>query len=140
MFKKFLFAFGLCFLSFNVSASPEYDACYKQAKNDDGVALCMRAETARILPIIQEIYLNLSKDPQTRGWNNGNGLINGNLKDMYDHWLAYRNRYCDLYVVASQEMFGSESFHREKCLLELTNDHYALIHAAIINANTGPED
>ncbi|HCU58885.1 MAG TPA: hypothetical protein DIC64_02775 [Alphaproteobacteria bacterium] len=140
MFRKFLFALGLCLLSNQAFATPEYDECYGQAQNDDQVALCMKAENARLLKSIQEIYLNISKHPQTSAWNNGNALLTGNLKDMYDHWMAYRNRYCSLFTKASENMFGSENFDRERCLLNLTSDHYKLIHQIIINANSGGEE
>lgn len=121
-------------------ATPEYDACYQKARDDNEVALCMKAENTRILKEIQQIYLNLSKHEETKKWNNGNGLLSGNLKDMYNSWLAYRNRYCSLYVVASQNTFGSENFDRERCLLSFTNDHYELIKTVIINLNSGGEE
>jgi hypothetical protein len=109
-------------------------------KDDNQLALCMKAETRRLLKLIQEIYVNVSKNEVTAPWNNGNGLISGNLKDMYDHWMAYRKRYCSLFVVASKETIGSSEYDKERCLLQLTNDHYELMHSVIINANSGPEE
>ena len=140
MFKKCFFILGLCLLPQIVLAGEEYDACYRKAADDNGVALCMKAETARIMKDIQEVYVNLSKNPRTAPWNKGNGLISGNLKDMYDHFIAYRNRFCSLFVVASEENFGSSSYDKERCLLQLTNDHYELILQTIVNANTGSEE
>ena len=40
-------------------ATPEYDACYQKAQNDDQVALCMKAETLRLMKSIQEAYIKL---------------------------------------------------------------------------------
>jgi len=140
MFKKLLIALTLCLLPRLVFATQEYDTCYAQAKDDNEVALCMKAESARVLKQLQNTYLEISKHPQTAGWNNGNGLITGNLKDMYDHWLAYRNRYCSLFAKSSENGFGSESFHKERCLLRMTTDQYDLMHQILINANSGAEE
>lgn len=140
MLKKWMFVLALCLLPQMAFAGEEYEACYRKAKDDDQIALCMKAETARVLKDIQEIYLNVAKHEKTSEWNNGNGVIRGNLKDMYDHFIAYRNRYCSLYEVASADTFGSSSFHKESCMLELTSDHYKLMHRIIIDANTGSEE
>jgi len=140
MLKKWMFILTLCLLPQMVFAGKEYDECYQKAKDDDQVALCMKAETARVLKAVQEVYLNVSKNERTAPWNKGNGLISGNLKDMYDHFIAYRNRYCSLFVVASEETFGSASYDKERCLLQLTNDHYELMMNVIVNANSGPEE
>ena len=140
MLKKiFAFLFVMT-MSAAAHATPEYDACYQNARDDNEVALCKKAENTRLLKEVQQIYLNLSKQEPTKKWNNGNGLLSGNLKDMYNSWLAYRNRYCSLYVVASQNTFGGENFDRERCLLSFTNDHYELMKTVIINANSGGEE
>lgn len=140
MLKKLFALLLLTTVTTPAYATAEYDACYQKARNDNEVALCMKAENTRLLREVQQIYLNLSKQQAIKKWNNGNGLISGNLKDMYNSWLAYRNRYCSLYVVASQNTFGGESFDRERCLLSFTNDHYELIKTVIINLNSGGEE
>lgn len=140
MLKKALIAAVLLFAAAEAGATPEYDACYQKARDDNELGLCMKAENARLLKEVQKIYLNISKHKQTKGWNKGNGLISGNLKDMYNSWLAYRNRYCSLYVVASENMVGSSSFDRERCLLSFTNEHLELMKTIIINANSGGEE
>ena len=140
MLKKWVLVLTLCLLPSVVLAGKEYDACRQKVTSDDELALCMKAETKRLLREIQEIYVNISKHEVTADWNKGNGLINGNLKDMYDHFIAYRNRYCSLFVVASEQTFGSSAYDKERCLLQLTNDHYELMHQVIINANSGPEE
>ena len=140
MLKKICFAALICLISKASFATKEYDACYKTAQTDDEVALCMKAETARLIKDIQSIYLTLSTHDQTKAWNNGNGLSSGNLKDMYNHWIAYRNRYCYLFQKASENVFGTPDFHKERCLLNLTTDHLDLMRAVLINANTGSEE
>lgn len=140
MFKKILLVLSLCALSSTAWATKEYEDCINQVQNDDDVALCMKAETARVMKDIQEVYLNLSKHYLIEPWNNGVGLSKGNLKDMYDHWVAYRNRYCSLYQQASINTFRSDEFHKEECLMQLTIDHYELVHTAIINANVLHDD
>ena len=140
--KKIILPLVLCLMSFNAQAldTSAYDDCYNSARDDNGVALCMRAQTTRVLKEIQEIYQNIANHPDLKPWNNGNGLTSGNLKDMYNHWINYRKRYCTLYKVASKGTFGSEEFHHEKCLLTLTQDHYDNMLAAIVNANTSGEE
>ncbi len=140
MVKKISFAFLFCMMTTSAFATAEYDACYQAAKNDDEVALCMKAETARLLKSIQDMYFQISEHEQTRDWNNGNGLISGNLKDMYNHFIAYRNRYCSLFEKASENTFGSAEFDKERCLLNLTSDHYELMDKILLNANSGGEE
>lgn len=140
MLKKYMFALVLCLLPQWVFAGQAYEKCFQEAKDDNEVALCMKAETTRLLTEIQKIYLNISKNPQTASWNQGTGLAKGNLKNLYDYWLAYRNRYCSLFVLASENGFGSPDYNKERCLLNLTLDHYELMHQVIINANSGGEE
>ncbi len=140
MIKKIFTLLALVTAATAAHATPEYDACYQKAADDNAVALCMKAENTRLLKEVQQIYLNLSKLEDIKKWNNGNGLLSGNLKDMYNSWLAYRNRYCSLYVVASKNTFGSSSFDRERCLLSFTNEHLELIKTIIVNANSGGEE
>ncbi len=141
MLKKMFLSLALCTVAFSAGAtSPEYEACFKAAQTDNEVALCMKAENTRMLKDIQQVYLNLSKHEKTKSWNNGNGLVSGNLKDMYNSWLAYRNRYCSLYQKASENTFGSDDFNRAKCLFDLNNDHLELMKRVIFNANSGSEE
>lgn len=135
MIKKLLATAVVCLFSINASASDEYDACYSQAIDDEAVALCMKAETARLMKEIQQTYLELSKNPQTKDWNKGDGLKNGNLRDMYNSWLAYRNRLCSLNAVATENMYGSTDYHRESCFLELTSDHQKILESILLSAN-----
>ena len=140
MLKKIFVLAAMCLICQTALATKEYDVCYQNAQTDDEVALCMKAETARLIKEIQEIYLTLSNHEQTKTWNNGNGLSSGNLKDMYNHWIAYRNRYCSLFQKASENVFGTQDFHKERCLLNLTTDHRDLMRAVLMNANTGSEE
>lgn len=34
--------------------------------------------------------------PTIEKWNNGPDIKNGNIRDMFDSWVAYRNRICSL--------------------------------------------
>ena len=143
MLKNFLLFFVVYLLpgiALSKYPTEEYNACYERARDDTEVSLCMKAETQRVLTDIQEVYTNLANHPEIKTWNDGNGLISGNLKEMYNGWLAYREKYCSLFQYASRYTFGSEAFDFERCTLELTLDHYQLVKAAIVNANTGPEE
>ena len=127
--KKIWLILVLCGFSFNANAldTAEYDACYKSAKDDYEVSLCMKAQTVRVTDAIKEIYQNIAKDELLKKWQKG-APITGNLKEMSRPWLNYRNRYCSLYTFASANAFGGEDYHREKCLLTLTQDQYDQIH------------
>ncbi len=141
MFKKTFFSLLFCSAAFSAhAASPEYENCYKAARTDNEVALCMKAENTRSLKDIQQVYLNLANHEKTKAWNNGNGLASGNLKDMYNSWLAYRNRFCSLYQKASEETFGDNDFNRAKCLFEFNNEHLELMKSVIFKANSGGEE
>lgn len=139
--KKFWLLIVLCAFAVETKAldTAEYDSCYNKAKDDYEVALCMKAQTIRVNNGIKEIYQNIAKHPDIQKWQKGTALT-GNLKEMYNSWLDFRNRYCSLYTHASNNAFGGEEFHRERCLLTLTQDHYDQIHTVIINANSGGEE
>lgn len=139
MMKYFLMVFTIL-LSFEAYAGSEFESCQTKAKDDTQIGLCMKAETARLLKEIQEIYLNMSKNEFGAKWNKGNGLVKGNLKDMYDSWLAYRNRFCSLFEAVSVANIGSRTYNRERCFLNLTNDHFELMKSAMISAVSGGEE
>ncbi len=137
--KKIIITLMLCAFSFNAKAldTSAYDTCYNNAQHDNDVALCMKAQTARVLKAIQEIYQNIGNHPDLKKWSNAE---NGNFKGIYNHFINYRNRYCSLYKFASKNSFASENFNYERCLLTLTQNHYDLMHSVIINANTSGEE
>lgn len=139
MTKYFLILLTIL-LSFQANAGQEFEACKAKATDDTQIGLCMKAETTRLLKETQEIYLNMSKNELGAKWNKGNGLVKGNLKDMYDSWLAYRNRFCSLFEAVSVENVGSRTYNHERCLLNLTNDHYELMKSAMISAVSGGEE
>lgn len=126
----------LCLTAFCAHADQEYDNCVAQAYDDDAIALCMKANTARLMKKIQEDYIFLSEDPISKEWNKGNGLKSGNLRDMYNSWLAYRNRYCSLYMAANVNGYGSDNYHREACILEMTKDHEELLMEAMMSTQS----
>ena len=137
---KYILTIVAVLFAFEANAGQEFEACRSKATDDNQLALCMKAETARLLKETQEIYLNMSKNDLGKAWNKGNGLVSGNLKDMYNSWLAYRNRFCSMFTAVSVNTFGSESYDKERCLLNLTNDHYELMKSAMINAVSGGEE
>ena len=139
---KFLLFSVLCLFSFNAHAvdTSAYDACYAKAQDDNELSLCMKTETTRLNNLIKESYQAIIKYPELKKWNKSDTLNSGNLKDMYSHWMNYRNRYCSLYKLASQNSFGSPEFHYERCMLTITNDHYELLEAVLLNVNTSGEE
>lgn len=72
----------------------------------------------------QNKYEQLASNKLAAEWNKGNGMFKGNLKDMYDSWVAYRNRFCSLSGVAGHyETSESKAFHQSLCLVNLSKKH-----------------
>lgn len=131
MSKKMIIFFSTLLFSFSAQAADEFETCYSQATDDDQVAVCMKEQTARLMKQIQQNYRSLLANADVKKWNNGDSLSKGNLKDTYNSWLAYRNRYCSLFRVANTNMYGSPNYHYERCMKQLTEDHLLLTEKAL---------
>lgn len=140
MYKKLILTLVLSMLTVTAQATPEYDKCYSAATDDDATATCMKEETARLMKEIQQKYLQISEMPLAQEWNNGDGLKKGNLRDMYNSWLAYRNRLCSLNKKLSVNGYGSEEFHYASCMLDMTKSHMEYIDAVITTALASTDD
>jgi hypothetical protein len=65
---------------------------------------------------IKDLYKTFSVDEFVGKWNNGPDLSQGNYRDMYDSWIAYRNRICALAVWAYQNAYGPDAITLNQCL------------------------
>ena len=119
--------FVLCAFSLligNAYAAEVDDCINKSDKSDSAYARCWLDEAKRLTEEIKQKYVQLSKVKAVEQWNNGNGLFKGNLKDMMDSWVAYRNRFCSLSGIAGNNYTGEDkSFHQAQCLVELSKKH-----------------
>ena len=127
-------------ISLNKDPSQSYEECHKKALNNQQLEACMKTETERLFRQVQENYFALSENPQTSVWNNGSGLMSGNLKDTYEYWLSYRNRFCAFYADTLSKMLSNKSVWQETCLLNLTADQNKSLETVLLNANSGGEE
>ena len=132
MIYKLFLAAAITLYSFNVSAAEEkkmsdYDRCLQASTEftDEETAICMSGEIKRLDKAIARLYQNtFLKVERINKWNNGNGMFRGNIKDMQDHFNAYRARYCSFYATTMQIYSGSQTYLRNDCMMKLTTDYY----------------
>lgn len=127
----------------SANAGP-YEDCLKDASDrlqstDFEVSLCARAESARLLKEVQKVYTKIADDTFYKSWNKGNGMYKGNVRDTYNAWLVYRNKYCDLLAFAGKGIVGTEDSIREECRVKLTTDQLDAVNGIILTQLTDPE-
>ena len=76
-----------------VDHDAEYKSCLEQKKSEDE---CIKGEIERTSKQIKDSLATFLSTPTTEKWNNGPDIKNGNLRDMFDSWVAFRNRMCSL--------------------------------------------
>lgn len=132
--------------NFAVAAEPaagEYNKCLRetQEQTDDAYVPCVSAEVKRLEKAINKQFELFLKDPRFVKWNNGNGLFRGNIKDMNDRWIAFRNNYCAFYNMAMYRYTVSKNYNREKCMMDLSQDYLDRLRAVYHDydaADVGP--
>lgn len=115
----------------------DYERCVSEKHPN-----CIEDELQRSSKIIKDYYKTFLEDEFVGKWNNGPDLTQGNYRDMYDSWIAYRNRMCSLAVWAYQSFYGKNTMNLSTCLqfynrekLE-TMDHLLLVaHSALDDAH-----
>ena len=80
----------------------DHDAQYTECIKDGDENKCLLNEIYRSSDKIKNLYKEFYNSQYTSGWNNGADLGNGNYRDMFDSWIAYRNRMCSLSEYAYQ--------------------------------------
>ena len=113
----------------------EYKECTKNKKTDDGVN-CLKEETQRTVDGILEAYKKAFMDEMLSDWNNGPNLQNGNFRDMYDSWLAYRNRYCSIAVWAYRRVYGDKSISMNYCLERFNKNNLILMEDILASSHS----
>lgn len=134
--KKNLGIFALAVLLLSSGAAlakePVFECTNNSDKSDEAYAKCYLEDAKRQLGGIKEKYDKLAANPLLQKWNNGNGMFKGNLKDLFESWVAYRNRYCSLYGVAFEHYNGeSAAFHQADCIRDMTLKHNAQMEAIV---------
>lgn len=100
----------------------EHDAKYEQCLKEDLYTKCLMSEYQRSTEEIKELYKKLSTSEYTAAWNNGSDLSNGNYRDMFDSWIAYRNRLCSLSVYAYKNYPARSQLLQNQCLQYLNRE------------------
>lgn len=114
----------------------DYDACMTDKnKNKE---MCIDEEITRSTQVIKNIYKTMSEDEFLGKWNNSENLKTGNYRDMFDSWIAYRNRICSLAVWSYQRYYGPQSIRINDCIqfynrekLETMFNLLSVAHSAI---------
>lgn len=103
----------------------EYNKCLEGivANTPGEYIACLNAEIKRQNSAIAYNYTQLLKLPEYQKWNNGNDMFRGNMKDMNDQYIAYRERICSMYGLAYENLLNTPEHGRKKCTMEI-NDMY----------------
>lgn len=116
----------------------EHDAEYQNCIDDGDKNKCLLSEFQRSSDKIKDLYKKLSESKYTAGWNNGGDLSNGNYCDMFESWIAYRNRLCSLAEYAYKKYPSAQQITKNHCLqhlnkekLETLNNLYKLSQRAV---------
>ena len=121
----------------SLKAADVNDCINNSDKSDDAYSRCWLEEAKRLTAEIKDKYEILTKNKLANEWNKGNGMFKGNLKDTFDSWVAYRNRFCSLYGVAgNQETGETKAFHQAMCLVDQSKNHNAQLGALITTFST----
>ena len=94
----------------------DHDEEYEQCMKEKDTSKCLEDELKRSTKQIKNLYKTSSEDVMIGKWNNGPDLKNGNYRDMYDSWIAYRNRICSLSVWAYKKAYGNKGANLIQCL------------------------
>lgn len=114
----------------------EYDKCIEEGKK----AQCIKEELQRTTKSIKNLYKTMSEDEELRKWNNGPDLKNGNFRDLYDSWIAYRNRMCSLSTWAYKVAYGDKSMSNEYCLLFFNLEKIEALEGILISSHSALDE
>lgn len=101
---------------FKFLALTSHDEEYAECAANPEKRNCVDEELQRSATYIKDLYKTFSVDEFVGKWNNGPDLSQGNYRDMYDSWIAYRNRICALAVWAYQNAYGPDAITLNQCL------------------------
>lgn len=112
----------------------EYTACREEEHKSK--TECLSAEQDRTMAKVKDLYSTLVRDKTVGRWNNGPNLQSGNYRDMYDSWVAYRNRLCSLATWAYKQAKIQPKVELDECILFLTQEHWDILDSVLILANS----
>ena len=74
--------------------------------------------------------------PTIEKWNNGPDIKNGNIRDMFDSWVAYRNRICSLTAYVQKIANPQKPVSFDYCIQYYNESFAALLDLYLKNANS----
>lgn len=99
----------------------EHDGEYSECLKTQDKEKCLLSEFQRSSEKIKALYKKFYDSKNTSAWNNGADFGSGNYRDMFDSWVAYRNRLCSLSVFAYQN-FPEHQISKNQCLQYLNRE------------------
>ncbi|MBR2136637.1 MAG: DUF1311 domain-containing protein [Alphaproteobacteria bacterium] len=120
----------------------EHDEAYNECigKKENTKAVCLAQELARTNDSIKEYYQYALADEHIGKWNNGPDLKKGNYRDMFDSWIAYRNRMCSLAVWAYKYAYTTQALSLDECLLAFNKEKETAMDGVLTAANSALDD
>lgn len=110
----------------------EYEPCLQDKSEEE----CIKDELARSGKDIKDLYQTFLESETVGNWNNGPDLSRGNYRDMYDSWIAFRNRMCSLSVWAYKNYYGPQSMSMTRCLQFLNRENYEMLSSILVASNS----
>ena len=125
--------------NFNFLKIYDHDAEYEEcvSKNQRN---CIDEELKRSSKAIKDYYKTFSEDEFVGKWNNGPDLKKGNYRDMYDSWVAYRNRMCSLAVWAYNDFYGAGTMKLNECLQFYNREKLETMENLLMVAHSSLDD
>ncbi|MBR1825972.1 MAG: DUF1311 domain-containing protein [Alphaproteobacteria bacterium] len=114
----------------------DHDDAYTQCREEKGETDCLPEEMKRTNQTIKDMYQTLLDSETVGKWNNGADLKQGNFRDMYDSWIAFRNRMCALSVWAYTNYYGPESITMTRCLQFFNREKFEFLTNIMIASNS----
>ena len=114
----------------------EYEECMKSKNNSK----CLEDELKHSTKQIKNLYKTLSVDDFVGKWNNGKKKKKGNYRDMYDSWIAYRNRMCSLSVWAYKKAYGDKGAGLTQCLQFFNREKLETLQNLLTSAHAALDD
>lgn len=116
-----------------VDHDAEYKSCVAEKKPQDE---CLKAEIERTTKYIKDDLATILTIPTIAKWNNGPDIKNGNIRDMFDSWVAYRNRVCSLNAYVQKIANPQKPVSFDYCIQYYNENFAALLDLYLKNANS----
>ena len=143
MIKKLLGS-AVAFMVMTVSAtaaivdSQEFRDCMAKAGpiGETAISVCYREEVKRDMLKIKDAYEEATKVEELAKWSGSNNMQTGNLRNMFEAWLHYRDLFCAFAGVGNANYMGSEEANNAECTYNLTRQHLIDVSVVLMNSQS----